>query len=162
VPGILIIGYGSALRGDDAIGLHAAHELESLFLGDPEVGVVACHQLMPELAEDISGCELVIFLDASCEGKPGTLRCRPLSLETAPGSFTHHLDPASLLAAAEQLYGEVPPAFGITLTGWSFAVGSKLSAGAQQKLPDLVRRTRELVANHHKQFASGAATSHVR
>ena len=162
VPGTLIIGYGNALRGDDAVGLHAAHELESLFLGDPEVGVIACHQLTPELADDISACELVIFLDASCEGKAGTVRCRPISLQSAPGAFTHQLDPASLLSAAEQLYGEAPPAFCITVTGWSFEIGSKLSGGAQQRLPELVSRTRELVASHRKQFATAAATSRAR
>jgi hydrogenase maturation protease len=162
VPGTLIIGYGNALRGDDAVGLHAAHELESQFLGDPEVGVIACHQLTPELADDISDCELVIFLDASCKGKAGTVRCEPILLESAPGAFTHQLDPASLIAAAEQLYGEAPKAFSLTLTGWSFEIGSKLSRGAKLQLPELVSRARELVASHRKQLTTAAATSRLR
>lgn len=162
MPGTLIIGYGNALRGDDAIGLHAAHELESLFLGDPEVGVIACHQLTPELADDISACELVIFLDASCEGKAGTVRCRPISLESGPGAFTHQLDPASLIAAAEQLYGEAPKAFSLTLTGSSFEIGSKLSREARLQLPELVSRARELVASHRKQLTAAAATSRTK
>ena len=159
MSGILIIGYGSALRGDDAVGLHAARELESQFHGDPEVEVISCHQLTPEMADDISRSELVIFLDASCEGKPGAVRCTPISLENGPGGFSHHLDPASLIAAAEQLYGEAPRAFSITLTGWSFNIGSKLSGGAQLQLPVLIQRTREVVASHRKQFAGEAATS---
>ena len=159
VSGILIIGYGSALRGDDAIGLHAARELENQFHRDSDVEVVSCHQLTPELADDISRSELVIFLDASCSGKPGTLQCKPISLHTCPGAFTHQLDPASLVAAAEQLYGEAPKAISITLTGWSFEMGSKLSRGAQLQLPELIQRTREVVASHRKQFAGAAAPS---
>jgi hydrogenase maturation protease len=161
VPGILIIGYGSALRGDDAVGLHAARELDSQFHGDPEVEVISCHQLTPEMADDISRSELVIFLDASCKGKPGTVRCAPISLENGPCGFSHQLEPASLIAAAEQLYGEVPKAFSITLTGWSFEMGSKLSRDAQVQLPELIQRTREVVASHRKQFAGTAATSRV-
>ena len=161
MSGILIIGYGNLLRGDDAIGLHAAHQLENLFLGDPEVGVIACHQLTPELADDISGSEFVIFLDASCEGEPGTLRCDSISLESAPRGFSHDLDPASLVAAAEQLYGEAPQAFSITLTGWSFEVGNKLSSGAQRELPHVVSLTREMIANHRLQETAMGAISRV-
>jgi hydrogenase maturation protease len=162
VPGTLIIGYGNALRGDDAVGLHAAHELESQFRDDPDVEVISSHQLTPELADDISDCELVIFLDASCDGKAGTVLCRPISLESGHGAFTHQLDPASLIAAAEQLYGEAPKAFSLTLTGWSFEVGNKLSRGAKLQLPELVSRARELVASHRKQLTAAAATSRLR
>jgi hydrogenase maturation protease len=162
VSGALILGYGSTLRGDDAVGLHAARELKHQFRDDPEVEVISCHQLTVELADDISGSDLVIFLDASCEGEAGSVRCEPISLESGTGGFTHQLDPASLVAAAEQLYGEAPQAYRVTLTGWSFELGSKLSSGAQLRLPELVRRTRELVASHRKQFSSAAATSRVR
>jgi hydrogenase maturation protease len=162
VPGTLIIGYGNALRGDDAIGLHAAYQLESQFRDDPDVEVIACHQLTPELADDISDCELVIFLDASCHGQAGTVRCNAISLENGPGAFSHQLDPASLIAAAEQLYGEAPKAFTLTLTGWSFELGSKLSGGARLELPQLVNRARELVASHRKQLTATAATSRLR
>ncbi len=61
----LIIGYGNLLRGDDAVGCHAAHELEQHYRDDPEVEVIATQQLTPEMAEDVSRCGLVLFLDAS-------------------------------------------------------------------------------------------------
>jgi hypothetical protein len=90
------------------------------------------------------------------------VRCRPISLESGPGPFTHQVDPASLIAAAEQLYGEAPRAFSLTLTGWSFEIGSKLSRGAKLQLPELVSRAQELVASHRKQLTAAAATSRLR
>ncbi len=151
MPGILIIGYGNALRGDDAVGLHAARELERQFHNDSEVEVVACQQLMPEMADDISRSQLVIFLDASHDGEPGVIKCTPINPSNAPFGFTHDFDPASLIAAAEQLYGEVPNAFVITLAGWSFEVNNKLSQGTQLRLPELVHQAKQLVADHRKQ-----------
>ncbi len=162
MSGTLILGYGSALRGDDAVGLHAARELKRQFRDDPEVEVISCHQLTLELADDISGSDLVIFLDASSAGEAGSVRCQPIALDGGTGGFAHQLDPASLVAAAEQLYGEAPQAFQVTLTGWSYELGSELSSGAKRRLPELVRRTRELVASHRRPCSPAAATSRVK
>ena len=161
LPGILIIGYGNASRGDDAVGLHAARQLERQFRDDPEIEIISSHQLTPEMADDISRSELVIFLDASCDGAPGTVRCKPIVEEGLPGGFTHHLSPAALISAAEQLYGEAPTAMSITLTGWSFELGGKLSSAAQGQLPELLRRTREVIASHRTAHATLGSTSRV-
>lgn len=152
MSGILIIAYGNALRGDDAVGLHAARELERQFHDDPEIDIVACQQLTPEMADDISGSELVIFLDASCGEEPGTVRCKHIFSANVPGGWTHHLDPQSLVSAAEQLYGEAPQAICVTLAGWSFDVSNRLSKNAQLRLPELVRQTREIITTHRKQL----------
>lgn len=151
MSGILIIAYGNAMRGDDAVGLHAARELERQFRDDPEVDIVACQQLMPEMADDISGSELVIFLDACCGEEPGTVRCKHISPANVPVGLTHHLDPQSLVSAAEQLYGEAPQAICITLAGWSFEASNRLSKSAQLRLPELVLQTRGIITAHRKQ-----------
>lgn len=157
MPGILIIGYGNVLRGDDAVGVHAARELERQFREDPEIEIIACQQLMPEMAEDISGSELVIFLDASCTEEPGTVRCRQVSAGFSPGAgYSHEFSPESLVSAAEQLYGDVPNAVSITLTGFSFDMGGKLSRAAQLRLPELVRKAREVITTHRKHLPVGA------
>lgn len=150
VSGILIIGYGNVLRGDDAVGVLAAHQLEQKFSRDPEVKVIACQQLTPEMADDISGSELVIFLDASYSEEPGTVRCKPLSADNASPGFTHDVSPEWLVAAAEQLYGDMPKAMSLTLSGWSFDAGRRLSGGAQRCLPELVRQANELISMHRK------------
>jgi hydrogenase maturation protease len=150
MPGVLIIGYGNILRGDDAVGVLAARKLERHYRGDPEVAVVACQQLTPEMADDISHSMLTIFLDADCSGQAGAVRCNRVTPENAPGGFTHHFNPASLVGAAEQLYGEVPEAFSITLTGRSFALGQELSPEVQQQLPELISKAVEIVEDRRQ------------
>jgi hydrogenase maturation protease len=63
MPRILIIGYGNPLKSDDGLGWHAAQEL-SRELTPPGVKVIRAHQLTPELAEEASTAELVLFIDA--------------------------------------------------------------------------------------------------
>lgn len=157
MSGILIIAYGNILRGDDAAGLHAARELERQFHDDPEIGIIACQQLLPEMADDISGSELVIFLDASCGEEPGTVQCKYITPANAPAGSMHNLDPESLVSAAEQLYGEAPQAICVTLAGWSFETSNRLSRNAQLRLPELIRQTREIITTHRKHIPTAAA-----
>src|SRR5208283_625871 len=82
VRGILVIGFGNLLRGDDAIGCHAAHALEEHFRDDPQVEVIAAQQLTPEMADDLARNEFVLFLDASYGEQPGTIRQAALSPES--------------------------------------------------------------------------------
>ena len=89
MTGTLIIGYGNLLRGDDAVGCHAAHELEQHYRDDPEVEVIATQQLTPEMAEDVSRCGFVLFLDASSAEKPGTIR----QSRVLPGKRSRRLHP---------------------------------------------------------------------
>jgi hydrogenase maturation protease len=161
VPGILIIGYGNILRGDDAVGLHAARELKKHFHAEPDVEVITCHQLTPEMADDISGSELVIFLDAADGGEPGTVRCKHIVPADVPGGWTHHLNPKSLVSAAEQLYGEVPHAICLTLEGWSFELSNRLSNDAQSRLPEFIRQAREIITTYRNQLPVASA-AHVR
>src|ERR1039458_487126 len=88
VSGILIIGYGNLLRGDEAIGCHAAHALEEAFREEPEVEVIASQQLMPEMADDVARSGFVLFLDASQEGTAGALRRAAALPEPGPGGFS--------------------------------------------------------------------------
>lgn len=156
MPGILIIGYGNVLRGDDGVGIHVARELERQFHEDPEIEIVACQQLTPEMAEDISGSELVIFLDAAHGDEPGTVLCRQVHADALFG-YTHDVTAEALVSAAEQLYGEVPKAFSITLSGFSFDMGSRLSRAAQLHLPEVVRQAREVITSHRKNVPVTAA-----
>ncbi len=151
MTGTLIIGYGNLLRSDDAVGCHAAHELEQHYRDDPEVEVIATQQLTPEMAEDVSRCGFVLFLDASSAEQPGAIRQNRVLPGNAPGGFTHQLTPSSLLSAAQQLYGDAPEAICITLEGWSFEVGNRLSDGAQLRFPELVSQAQAVVESYRPQ-----------
>ena len=50
MPGLLVIGWGNPLRGDDAFGFLAAERLIPLL---PEAEVLAVHQLTPELMDSV-------------------------------------------------------------------------------------------------------------
>src|SRR5919198_4121190 len=74
---VLVVGYGSSLRGDDGLGWHAA----ALLAADPRLAgaeVLARHQLTPELAEDVSRAALVVLVDARADGggAPGEVAVR--------------------------------------------------------------------------------------
>ena len=144
----MIIGYGNPMRGDDGVGCHAARLLEEHFWDDPDVEVVAAQQLTPEMADDVSTRDFVLFLDASSGEPPGTIKRCTVSPEPGPGGFSHHLTPASLLAAAEQLYGDAPYAMCITMAGSSFELGQKMSEIATRSLPTLIRLAQEAVDTH--------------
>ena len=150
VSGMLIIGYGNLLRGDDGVGCHVACSLEEVFRNDSEVEVIASQQLTPEMAEDVSRNGFVLFIDASFGETPGTIRRTVVVPEAGPGSFSHYLTPSSLLTAAEQLYGDAPLAMSLTLAGWCFEIGSKMSAGARLRMPDLLRQAKETIASHRQ------------
>ena len=60
---ILLIGYGSTLRGDDAVGRHVVEIFAGRSL--PNVTTISVTQLVPELAAQIATAQAVIFVDAS-------------------------------------------------------------------------------------------------
>ena len=132
----LIIGYGNPLRRDDGIDLAAAQQLVN-DLDIPDVQVVACHQLTPELAEPISRTSRVIFIDACDDDPAGQVICRPVlrDPESAP-AFAHHLTPAALLACAQALYHANPTqALVLTVNGACFEYGEGLTPQVAAALP---------------------------
>jgi hydrogenase maturation protease len=152
LPEILIIGYGNLLCGDDAVGVHAARELERFFDGDPQVGVVAAQQLTPEMADSVAASSFVLFLDASRSDEPGEISCKRVHPHSEHGSFVHHLSPESLLATAETLYRKVPEAICITVGGSSFEIGDGLSPRVQLRLTELIREACARISEKKRRF----------
>lgn len=149
---VLVIGIGNPVRGDDAVGCHAAHALEQFYRGDPQVEVMAVHQLTPELADDISQSAFVLFLDAAAGDQPGAIRHHSVAPTPGGRGFSHHFTPASLLAAAESLYGDAPSAAILTIVGASFEVGEQLSPLVAARLPEILRLAQDMVSAHHATY----------
>ena len=144
-PDLLMIGYGNPLREDDGVGWAAADLLRAE-LPAARARCIACHQLMPELAEPVSLAGAVLFVDARASGAPGALEIRPLAPDTELlAGMTHMLGPGALLALAERLYGRCPPAQLATVVGVSFGYGEGLSPAVRAALPELVARARALL-----------------
>ena len=149
---IIIIGYGNHLRGDDGLGPYAAECLEESGLND-NVEIYAPHQLAPELAQPISEADFVIFIDACWGEESGKVSCLeiapdsspPRAATSSPGSFSHHLTPAVLMAMAARLYGSRPRALVVSVCSRSFAFGEGLSLPVKKVLPELLRRVWESI-----------------
>ena len=139
VSRVLIIGYGNPLRGDDGLGWHAVERLRSA-VADPEIEILAVHQLTPELADPLSRARRAIFIDAAAGGEPGTIQRRPLTPSSGGEAFTHHATPPALLAAAQSLYGHAPEAILFSVPAESMAFGDQLSPVVRQALDELVAR----------------------
>lgn len=142
---VLVIGCGNTLRADDGVGWCAARRIAATMVPG-EVTVLARHQLTPDLAEPIDAAGRVIFVDASIQDPPGTIRSRPLfPASAAPAMPTHGLPPSSLLALAKQLYGHCPPAVLVTIGVRNFCFGEAFSAEVSRRLPDLMGRIDHLI-----------------
>ena len=148
--GVLVVGYGNSLRSDDRIGWHAA----GLLATDPRlagVRVMAQHQLVPELAEDVSRASLVVLVDAAAEGGPGSLSVRRVQPRPpTPATWSHHLDPETLAGLAEVLYGFVPPIVLVSVAAGSLAEGDRLSVALEQALPEVVEVVADVVTGQHR------------
>jgi len=145
----LVIGYGSPIRGDDALGPLVADRLARRDLPQG-VTVIARHILTPDLVPAVCDARLVVFVDAAISGTPGEIHCRRLKPAQAPPvTVAHFLDPAELLAWAEALYDKLPTAFLVSTPGHCFDFGhfrlSKPVAGAVEALTE---RVHDLVAGH--------------
>jgi hydrogenase maturation protease len=140
--GVLVIGYGNPLRGDDGIGPVVAGEVGRLNL--PGVRVLAVHQLAPELAADLADSRLAVFVDAATGGEP--VAAVRLEANAAAGVMTHTADPRGLLALARTVYGRSPEAWLVTAAGADFAFRDGLSPTGRENAREAVGSVRLLIA----------------
>jgi hydrogenase maturation protease len=149
--GVLVVGYGNPLRGDDGIGWHAA----GLLATDRRLDgarVLTHHQLTPELAEDISRASLVVLVDAAADGDPGSVSVRTVGPPPAARTtWSHHLDPQTLAGLAQALYGRVPPIVLVSVAAGSFADGDGLSSALERALPEVVEAVARVVTERRQQ-----------
>jgi hydrogenase maturation protease len=141
-PGLLVIGYGNTLRGDDGAG-PAVAEAVSL-LGLEGVRTVSCHQLAPELADPISRAARVVFVDADVSGIT-----EARLTEVGPGSaaaplMAHAASPQTLLSLARDLYGRCPPAWILAIPAENTELGEKFSERARRGIECAVGQIRDL------------------
>jgi hydrogenase maturation protease len=141
---VLVLGYGNPLRGDDAVGWHAAQRLKEMV--DPKrVMTMAVHSLLPELADPISGMDLVIFIDAAENEAPGHVSRISIAPSEGSVSMMHHLTPERLLDLTNRLYGRCPRAFLITVGGEDFGHREALSEIVEEACDRLVEDVREML-----------------
>jgi hydrogenase maturation protease len=146
--GVLVVGYGNVLRGDDGVGWAVVARLSR----DPRfhgLQTRAQHQLTPELALDASRAALVILVDASVVQAPGSVEVRRLDPAHAAGTaWTHHLEPDSLVALASELWGASPAVLVVSVGIASLETGDRLSPAVEAAVPRAVDAIARLVREH--------------
>jgi hydrogenase maturation protease len=142
---VLVIASGNPLRGDDGVGAHVLDALRDdgeLDSGALPLRLWRVQQLVPELAETVSRCRGVVFVDARADSPPGVVRCEPVAPGAAPPGLSHVATPATLLLYAERLFGRAPRAAVVTIGGAVFDLGKGVSPealGAISKATALIR-----------------------
>lgn len=134
---VLVVGYGNDLRADDGAGRRVADAVEARNLRG--VTVRSQSQLTPELALEVAGRDLVVFVDADVEAD--ALTHRAIEPGEGGGVMTHHGNPASLLALVPTV-GEPPRrAIVVSIPASNLGMGFELSphtAAAVDAAVDLV------------------------
>ncbi|MGE0757709.1 MAG: hydrogenase maturation protease [Pirellulaceae bacterium] len=134
---VFVIGIGSTLRGDDALGRIAACLLRER-LDSQRVRVLDQSSLLPELAAVIAGASLVLVLDASVDGPPGEVIVRRESSESADPAG-HACSVSMLLQLTQQLYGTAPPLYSVRCRVPMFQCADyRLSAEAERACAQMV------------------------
>jgi len=133
--GVLVVGYGNALRTDDGVGPAVAARLAV----DPRLRgteVRSMHQLTPELAIDASAVSLLVLVDASSDTPAGEVAVSRLDPRAVAGeAMTHHMDPAGIVGLAMELWGAAPEVALVSVGVSSLEVGDHLSPVVEQAVP---------------------------
>lgn len=147
---VLVIGYGSRVRGDDALGPLVADQLRDIFTTEYRIVVVSTHQLTFDLSEKVSRARCVVLIDAAAGGTPGAITCRRVEPQgdSAP-SMLHHMEAGALLASTQVLYGVVPPTTLWSVVGESFEFGESLSPALERAVPELVEQLADFIRVQH-------------
>ncbi len=146
---VVVIGYGSPIRGDDAVGPLVADHL-SQQLDQPQVEIISRHVLTAELAESLRDATLVIFVDAEIQGRTGDVTVRHLLPRTDTASaMAHTLDAEALLGWTQGLYGRSPEAVLVSTPGISFDYANyQLSPAVEAAIGPMAECVRNAIRQH--------------
>lgn len=135
---VLVCGYGNPFRTDDGVGhLLAPAVAELIASRGGEADVRLEHQLLPEMAEEFGGYDLLVFADARV---PGTgsgngYDIREISPDPAlEGLNIHSVGPEWILALAARIWGKVPPSLLVSVEGESFDFGEGLTEACRRRM----------------------------
>jgi hydrogenase maturation protease len=136
----LIVGYGNADREDDGVAWHVLSKIaqrlgravpnvpeDGFFPEDEDIDLWYVLQLVPEMAEEFTHYQQVIFVDAHTGNIPQEIYLQPVDDSPASSSFTHHFTPAACMALTRSIYHASPKGVLLSLRGYSFGFSRSLS-----------------------------------
>jgi hydrogenase maturation protease len=138
---ILLIGFGNPARADDGMGPALAEAIEAKNI--PGVIVDADYQLTIEDSAQVAENDIVIFADASINGS-GPFSFEPVKAKEYDSFSSHSVEPAQVLALAENLFNSKAAGYILGIRGYEFdSFGSPISQKAKvnlQKAVDFVEK----------------------
>jgi hydrogenase maturation protease len=137
---ILVLGYGTPIRGDDSLGWVVIDELRKKALPE-NVRLESHHMLLPEHVFLFEGYDKIIFVDIEEGEEPGKVTRYDLSqAQINEDAFTHVFSPQKLLSMTGDYFGTTPAGVLFTLTGQEFDYKEGLSEPVQNALPALLQK----------------------
>ena len=85
------------------------------------------YQLLPELAEDLSAYQQLVFIDAHNSPQLPELVFEPSGPAWEHSAFTHHMSIGELLSITQTLSGSCPEAWLLSVRGYTFEFSQQLS-----------------------------------
>jgi hydrogenase maturation protease len=140
-PRIVIIGVGNLLLKDEGIGIHAVKFLQEIDL-PPDIKLIDGGTSPDLIAYTRAGDKMIIIDAARAGGAPGTIyRFKPEDLAAEKGSLAsaHELGVVQNLRLISLTGNEPREIVIIGIEPGEIGWGMELSAGLQQKLPEIVR-----------------------
>jgi Ni,Fe-hydrogenase maturation factor len=134
----LVIAIGNTLRHDDHVAQAVVHLLP------PDIPTRTVLQLTPEIAEEVAGYQVIVFVDADVDAR--TLRIDPVRASPRASSFTHVLRSAEIVALARSLFGFTGDAYICHIPVTDLTVGEGLSQGAREYATRAAHEITELLS----------------
>ncbi|HEX9045701.1 MAG TPA: hydrogenase maturation protease [Verrucomicrobiae bacterium] len=134
--GILIIGYGNTLRGDDGVGPRVVAMVDDLHLAG--VRTLVCPLLTPEIADPVARVAKVIFVDACVDQQE--VQWRRLEPNESSQIMAHAADPRTLLAISRDVFGHVPEAWWLTIPATHMGFTEEITPMAQRGMAEAIQK----------------------
>lgn len=134
---ICILGIGNPLRRDDGIAPRVCEALEGRQL--PGVEVRTCHQLQPEMVDELSGFGDILLIDASVQEEPVLITTLDVGSLPSVG-FTHQLDARRFAALFFRFAGGGTRMHVCTVSGSDFGYGLEPSPQGRLNADSAVAR----------------------
>jgi len=141
----LLIAYGNRDRQDDGAGWHiltdiarefgaAAPELPGDWVDAAEgaLRLWYLYQLLPEISEDLTAYERVVFIDAHNSPQLPDLVFERTGPAWEHSAFTHHMSVGELLSITTALFSACPECWLLSVRGNAFEFSQELSAPTKE------------------------------
>jgi len=156
---VLIGGIGNVLLGDDGVGPHVVHLLESLYTFGDNVELADLGTPALDLTHQIAGLHSVILVDSvASDDPPGTVvlyRKADILRETPAQRLDPHSPALSECLLTAEMLGATPQnVLLVGIAGESYEPGCPLSAAVRQSLGQaidaILSELDRLAVNYHK------------